>query len=219
VTITLKTNDWATTTQGIDHPILYRMPPPTLFDEDDPIIEPAARLRDQVKRFADLISNEVPEEWYQAHVFWCMLDELVRRDADSIARRARILDRLMDKPAKPGEQHYTQFDRLLSHPGKELPYRAYNPWGIPFAQRCPNMAPNPDDPPAIAAARALFEPVDELANYTEQRFLDWEMMMCWTMLRSLNDIIGHHESVEARQKALRARLIEKNLPLAGRPND
>ena len=215
----MKTNDFATTTQGIDHPILYRLPPPVLFDEDDPIIAPAARLRDKVKRFADLVFSQAPEEWYQAYVFWCMLDELVRQDADAIARRARILDRLVAEPAKPGHPHYTEFDRLIPHPGKELPYQAYDPWDRPFALRWPNMAPNPDDPPVIAAAKVLFEPVEELAHYVEFRFLDYEMIMCWAMLQALKDMIEAHEATEERQRSLRARLIEKNLPLSGRPND
>ncbi|MHB1720728.1 MAG: hypothetical protein ACYCS4_07740 [Acidimicrobiales bacterium] len=215
----MDTNEFAEQTQGQSTPLVYRIPPPTLFDEDDPIIPAAAQLRDRIRAWRDVVAVVYPDERYAAECFHDCLDELVRRDEQALRLRAQLLDQVLCQPAEPGHDHYVMLKALKPHPGKELSYPLTWRNEMSHAARFPSLLEDPDDPIWVWLAKDLFAPVEDFANYCSVRFLDYEMLQAWTFLDSLLAAISGYTTARARDQIVHDRLTAQSLPLPSQPND
>lgn len=214
----MERNTYAETTEGIASPVVYRLPPPTLFDDDDPILAPTRTLRRAVKCWWETVEIICPEEAYAAQCFWEFLDELVERNVEMISTRTKLLDRITAEPPEPYETHYVTLKCLIPHPGKELSYpvKLNKP---PAEERFVFLRPEPGDLAWVIMAQELFSQVDEFADYCAARFLDYEVIQAWTFLDSLSDTLIEYRKRAKRNEALQERLANGTAQLGNQPND
>lgn len=215
----METNSYEAALYGIPGPIVYRVPPPALLDEDDPLVGAARELAPKVQAYADVLGDDV-YNLVGPRTFLSALRVLYERDVEAIERTARLQRFLRSLPPIPGEaQDWVLLACVPTHPGKELPYPVPVFGHIPIEERLPSHAPREGDTAVVAKAKEIYTAVEDFCDYVEARWLDYETLQAWTFLSLLDDVILASAQAADRQVALRERLVASGMPLYGQPND